>query len=138
MKLLIRFVCYLMFPLLLTSCKSCKEKPEPAAEANLVVSLDPAPSSPTTNVVTLGTTYDFKVKIDSQMPAQGVDITVTYKKDSDNSLVSADPHPNVTTTQVQVHLANIPFNEVGTVTVVVTSKTKPDNTVTKTFKLVRK
>lgn len=120
------------------SMQACrKKKPEPPQEANLVVSLDPAPSSTTTPVVALGTTYDFRVKVESTMPAQGVDIQVAYRKDSDNSTVFAQTYTTTTSPQA-VTVTGIPFNQVGTVTVTVVSKTKPDNTVQKTFKLVKK
>lgn len=119
--------------LALGSCK--KKKPEPpAGESNLVISLDPAPSG---RVNVSGTTYDFRVKVDSPMPAQGVKVNVTYKKDDGGAVVFSREY-TTTTSPLNVQITDIPFNEVGTVTVVVTSKTKSDNTQTKTFQLVRK
>jgi len=121
----------------LQACGKDKDKPQPPQEAPLVVSLDPAPSNSTTPVQTLTASYSFKVKVDSQMPTQGVTISVVYKQDSDNQVVFTQNYTTSASYQV-VNVTNIPYNEVGTVTAVVTSKTKSDNTVTKTFKLVRK
>ena len=135
MKLLIKPIWYVLLSMLIASCDSCKkDRPEPPPEANLVISLDPNPSG---RVTALGATYDFAVKVDSQMPSQGVSVNVVYKKDSDNSVVFSREYAT-TTSPLSVQVTSIPYNEVGTVTVVVTSKTKSDNTQTKTFQLVRK
>jgi hypothetical protein len=138
MKLLIKPIWYVLLSVVvlgslgLVACDP--EKPEPPSEASLVISLDPNPSG---RVTSLGATYDFAVKVDSQMPTQGVSVNVVYKKDSDNSVVFSREYAT-TTSPLSVQVTNIPYNEVGTVTVVVTSKTKSDNTQTKTFQLVRK
>jgi len=135
MKLAIRSLWYVLLLVLVSSCDSCKkDKPEAPGEANLIVSLHPAPSG---RVTTLGATYDFQVKVDSPMPAQGVTVSVVYKKDSDATVVFSREY-TTTTSPLNVQITSIPFNEVGTVTVVVTSKTRSHNTVTKTFQLVRK
>lgn len=109
--------------------------PPAAAEENLVVSIDPDAGG--TIAKALGASYDFKVVVSSKMPAQGVDVSVTYKKDADGAVVFSQ-NLQTTFSPLNVTINNIPFNEVGTVTVVVTSKSKAANTVTKTFKLVRK
>ncbi len=107
--------------------------PQPVEE-NLVIALDPDPGS--TTVKSLGASYDFKVIIQSKMPAQGVSVNVSYKKDSDNSVIFSQTLES-TTTPVSVTVNNITA-DVGTVTVTVTSKSKPANTATRTFKLVLK
>ncbi len=106
----------------------------PPTEENLVIALDPDPGS--TTVKSFGASYDFKVIIQSKMPAQGVSINVSYKKDSDNSVIFSQTLES-TTTPVSVTVNNITA-DVGTVTVTVTSKSKPANTATRTFKLVLK
>ncbi len=78
----------------------------------------------------------FKVIIQSKMPAQGVSINITYRKDSDNSVIFTQTLES-TTTPVSITVNNITA-DVGTVTVTVTSKSKASNTATKTFKLVLK
>jgi len=119
----------------LQACK--KDKPKPPQEANLAVSLDPAPGSVTTPVVAIGATYTFNVKVDSRMPANGVTVNVVYRQDSDNQVVFSQEYTTATS-PLPVSITGIPFNELGTVTVVVTSKSNATNTQTKTFKLVRK
>jgi hypothetical protein len=71
------------------------------------------------------------------MPPQGVDVNVTYKKDADNTVVFSQDL-QTSASQLTVTINDIPLNETGTVTVNVTSKSKPTNTATKTFKLIRK
>ncbi len=108
--------------------------PPPPAEENLVIALDPDPGS--TIVKSFGASYEFKVIIQSKVPAQGVTINISYRKDSDNSVIFSQTLES-TTTPVSITVNNITA-DVGTVTVTVTSKTKPANTATKTFKLVLK
>jgi hypothetical protein len=134
MKLFIKTLFVSLFSLLLGSCYVDNGDEGMVGEQNLVVALDPTPG---TLVQTLGTTYNFKVLVQSQMPAQGVTVSVVYRQDSDDTIVFSQNY-TTTTSPLDVAITNIPFNEVGTVTIVVTSKTKTDNTVTKTFKLVRK
>ncbi len=119
-----------------TDCgKKGGTNPPAPTEENLVIALNPDPG--TTVVKSLGTTYDFQVVIQSKMPAQGVEITVVYRKDSDNSIIFSQTY-QVTTSPLNVTITNVPQNEIGTVTVTVTSKSKPTNTASKTFKLTRK
>jgi|SRR5687767_1269302 hypothetical protein len=119
-----------------TACKKGGSTPNPptTTEENLVIALDPDPG--TTTIKALGTSYDFKVIIQSKMPANGVTINITYRKDADNSVISSQ-NLESSTTPVSVTVNNITA-EVGTVTVTVTSKTKGTNTATKSFKLVKK
>ena len=113
--------------------------PPPVAEENLVVALNPDPGSTTTPVRSTSATYSINVVIQSKMPSLGVEVKWTYKKDSDGSLISGSSNPiTATASPVTVTITNLPLNEVGTVEIVVTSRAKPSNTVTKTFKLVRK
>jgi hypothetical protein len=119
-----------------TALGSCKgDKPDAPQEENLRVSLDPVPTNP---VRALGASYDFAVKVESKMPKDGVSVQVDYRKDSDNSSLFSRNYPSVTTSPLSVSVQGIPFNQMGTVSVVVTSKTKATNTSTQTFKLVRK
>lgn len=133
-KLLIRTLFVSLFAVLLSGCYGDLGDDMPV-EQNLVVALEPEPESALVRI--FSTSYNFNVLIQSLMPRQGVTISVEYRQDSDNSVVFSRNY--VTSTSPQpVTITNIPFNEVGTVTVTVTSVTKSDNTVTKTFKLVRK
>ncbi|ANE52981.1 hypothetical protein [Flavisolibacter tropicus] len=134
MKFLIRTLLASLFALWLCNC-AAPDLGELGVEQDLVVALDPDAGSAIAR--TLGTTYDFKVLVKSSMPPQGVTISVVYRQDIDNAVVFSQNYTTKTSPQ-QVTITNIPFNEVGTVTIIVTSKGEPDNTVTKTFKLVRK
>lgn len=136
MKLFIKTLFVSLFAVLLSSCYGDLGD-DITWEEDLVVALNPNPGSPTTPVITLGASYDFNVLVQSQMPPQGVTVNVAYRQDSDNTLVFGQEY-STTTSPLPVTITNIPFDEVGTVTITVTSKTKADNTVTKTFKLVRK
>ncbi|HEX2536239.1 MAG TPA: hypothetical protein VHK69_21005, partial [Chitinophagaceae bacterium] len=104
-------------------------------EANLTITLTPDVGA--TIAKALGTTYDVRVNITSAMPPQGVEVTVIYKKDSDNSVVFSQTQRS-SANQINFTITNIPFNEVGTVTVTAKSVSKPSNTATASFKLTRK
>ncbi len=132
------FLVLFLFSILLST--ACNDKgggttPPTPGEENLVISIEPDPG--TTVVKALGTTYDFRVNITSKIPTQGVTITVTFKRDSDNTTLFSQTLQS-TTTPVNITISNITQNEVGTVTVTVTSKSKSSNTATKSFKLTRK
>jgi len=137
MKQVIKLSALLFFmAFALVNCgKNGEDTPTPA-ESNLVISLDPDPGSSTTPVKATGATYSFNVVIKSAVPPQGVTVKVDYVKDSGGSVFSETKTSTNATTSFTI--TNIPFNEVGTVTVVVTSISKPSNTATQTFKLVRK
>lgn len=116
---------------------SCSEKAPtpPPAEADLQVTLNPDPGSATARTSTA--TYAFQVVINSAMPAGGVDVAVTYRRDSDNGVIFQQTVQS-STSPVNITINNIALNDLGTVTVTVTSRSKPANTVTRTFKLSRK
>jgi hypothetical protein len=145
MKTLVRSVVLLFFfALAITACSKSGSGGgggggTPTAEENLVIAIDPDPGSSTTPVKTTGPTYNFNILIQSAMPPQGVDVKVKFTRDLNGSIISPNDYTfNPVTSSIPVTLSNIPVGEVGTVTITVTSKSKPSNTVTKTFKLVRK
>lgn len=135
-KLFINTLLVGLFAVLLGSCYADLGD-DGAGEQNLVVALDPAPGSSTTPVITLGATYDFNVLVQSQLPRQGVTISVVYRQDSDNAVVFSQEYTTSASPQ-PVSITGIPYDETGTVTVTVTSNSNPSNTVTLTYKLVRK
>ncbi|ANE51470.1 hypothetical protein [Flavisolibacter tropicus] len=137
MKQVIKLSALLFFmAFALVNCGKSSDDTTTPAESNLVISLDPDPGSSTTPVKATGSTYSFNVVIKSAVPPQGVTVKVDYVKDSGGSVFSETKTSTNATTSFTI--TNIPFNEVGTVTVVVTSISKPSNTATQTFKLVRK
>lgn len=128
------FVFFFFILATLISCsKGGSDKPE-VQEAALAVKLDPEPTGGLNQ--SMGTEYKFNVVIQSEMPAQGVAIKVDYVKDSGGSVFSQILTTSNATSPITI--TQIPFNEVGTVTVSVASVSKPTNNVVKTFKLVRK
>ena len=106
----------------------------PPEEANLVVSFGPEVSGGINQ--TLTHEYKFNVVLSSSLPVQGIEIKIDFVKDSGGSVFSQ----TLTSTNASnaVTITGISFNEIGTVTVMITSKSKPTNTTTKTFKLIRK
>lgn len=117
-----------------SACNDGGNKPT-EVEENLVITLNPDPG--TAIATAFGSTYSFEVNITSKMPPQGVDVTATYRKDSDNTVIFSQTL-QTTSSPVNFTVTQIPLNEVGTVTVEVKSKSKPTNVATKSFKLVRK
>ena len=141
MKAAIKLSFVLLFILFQYSCEksggSDGGTPTPAEE-NLVITLDPEPGSTTTPVRVTGATYTFNVVVQSAMPPQGVDVKTEFKKDSDGTTIFQNTTSSATNKTIPVTINNIPLNEQGTVTVTVTSKSKASNTVSRTFKLLRK
>ena len=128
----------LLFPFVIISCSrggGDNPPPPPPAEENLVIGIDPDPGA--VGAKALGATYDFKLLITSKMPEKGVEGTVVFRKESDNSLLSSQ-NIQTSATPLNIAVSNIAINEVGIVTIDVKSKSKPSNTATKTFKLSRK
>ena len=109
--------------------------PNPPAEENLAITIDPDPGAAAAKA--LSATYDFKILINSQMPAQGVEGTVVFKRESDNTTLSSQ-NISGNSSPINVTISNIALSEVGIVTISVKSKSKPANTAAKTFKLQRK
>ena len=103
---------------------ACKKNSEPA-EAGLVAETTPANNSNNLNI--LGPDFPLKVEITSAMPAQGVKIDITAKKES-----SADPAfftstNNTTAPQNNYTITNTPSGATCIVTITVTSLTKSNN-----------
>jgi hypothetical protein len=71
------------------------------------------------------------------MPAQGVEGTVVFKRESDNTTLSSQ-NISGNSSPINISISNIELSEVGIVTISVKSKSKPANTAVKTFKLQRK
>lgn len=132
MKILLNTIIAGLFALVMTGCST---ETGIGDEQTLNVLIDPLPVGAFQR--TFGTAYDFNVLLKSIMPARGVDVTVVYRQDIDNQVIFNQQY-YITKFPMDVTVTNIPFNEVGTVTVTLTSKADPSNTVTKTFKLVRK
>lgn len=136
MKRSISLLFFAFMALFLGSCYPDNGGLEIPGEENLVVTLNPDPGMALVRIP--GSTYDFQVNISSKMPPQGVQVAVVYTKDAPPNPVIFSQTYTITNSSLNVTITDVPFNEIGTVTVTVTSKTKPSNTVTKSFKLSKK
>jgi len=128
-----------VLPLFFLSCSKGggggNNPPPPPTEENLSIGIDPDPGADFAKA--LGATYDFKLQIKSKMPAQGIEGTVIFRKESDNSVISSQ-NISGSTSPISITIPNIAFNEVGIVSIDIKSKSKPTNVASKTFKLHRK
>jgi hypothetical protein len=97
----------------------------PPAEANLVVTTDPANGSAQNPA--LGP-YNLKVSITSAMPANGVKIDITAKKDDGTNTVFFTTSVNKTTAVNDFTITGTPAATICLVEIKVTSLTKPGNT----------
>ncbi len=129
----------LLLPLLMISCSKGggggDNPPPPPTEENLVIGIDPDPGADFAKA--LAASYSFKLQVKSKMPPQGIEGTVIFRKESDNSVVSSQ-NVSGTTANIDVTISGIDFNMVGIVAIDVKSKSKATNTASKTFKLHRK
>jgi hypothetical protein len=105
-------------------------------EANLVVETTPANGS--TEAPAVGPDFPLKVEVKSTMPASGVKIDISAKKDG-----SADPafftkSQNSTTAQTNFTITGTPATVTCIVTVTVTSISKPSNTWTGSYRYSKK
>jgi hypothetical protein len=112
--------------------------PPPApAEEKIVFGLDPDPGS--TTVASTGNTYAFKVNVTSKIPAAGIKVELTTKKEVDGSTLSEgtktiDPY----TTGSEISIGGLSTGTLYNVSIVVASKGTSSNTETKSFKIARK
>lgn len=121
---------------------SCKKKsspppPPPPTEANLVVTLTP----PANSVQPAAPQADFPltIAITSTMPAQGVSIVISAKKDDGSGAAAFfNANSNSTSPNNNFSITGTPTNVVCLATVTVTSVSKPTNTWTGSFRYSRK
>ena len=129
MKLVPRFIVFLIMGLcMLAACGKGGGgggTPPPPAEANLAVTTDPANGS--VQIPALGP-YNLKVSITSTMPANGVKIDITAKKDDGTNTVFFTTSVNKTTAVNDFTITGTPAASQCLVEIKVTSLTKPGNT----------
>ena len=117
----------------------CKKgpTPPPPGEATLAVTLNPPvnsvqPPAPQTD-------FPLSVTITSIMPPQGVTIDVSAKKDDGSGAAPFfTTSINTSNTISNFTITNTPTGVINVTTVTVTSKTKPSNTWTGTYRYSRK
>lgn len=129
----------LLFVCLYTSCSNKSSGGgggvPPPSEENLVIGIDPDLGSAV--APSLGATYNFTTIIKSKMPVGGINIDVVCTKDADNSSVSSQTVSS-SSTPVSVSVSNLLPGVLCTVKITVTSKSKPTNTASLSFKVARK
>lgn len=137
------FLTFISIFVLVTALVSCGKKsgsgvaPAPVVpkEENILFGIDPDPG--TGVAVALSGTYTFKLNISSKLTSSGVKVDVITKKDADNSTVDSK---SLDSNSPGIDLSTGTLNPgiLCTVSVTVTSKAKPANTVVKSFKVARK
>ncbi len=138
MRVIKNILCILVFIFLSTGCKKSSSGGGGGGgvtEENLIIALNPDPGN--TIAQSLGSDYSFSILVQSRMPALGVTIDISCKKESDNSVVFSQTLQS-TTSPIPVTIIGLPFNEVCIVTINVKSKSTATNTASKTFRLVKK
>jgi hypothetical protein len=125
--------------ILFTLCISCSKNNSGSGtttdEENLQIAINPDPAG--SLVKALSDTYTFDLIIKTRMPPQGVDVTVTCKKDLDNSVVFSQAL-QTSTTPLQVTIKNLTTNDVCTATINVQSRSKTTNNASLSFKVAKK
>ncbi len=127
MKQAISIICLLIALSFTTACSKGGGggTPPPPSEPNLVVVTDPAAGS--VQPPALGP-YTLKVSVTSTMPANGVKIDITAKKDDGTNTVFFTTSANKTTAVNDFTITGTPVATQCLVEVKVTSLSKPSNT----------
>lgn len=125
MKLVPRFIVFLFMGLWMVSACGKGGGTPPPAEANLAVTTDPANGS--VQIPALGP-YNLKISITSTMPANGVKIDITAKKDDGTNTVFFTTSINKTTAINDFTITGTPAATQCLVEIKVTSLTKATNT----------
>ena len=138
MRVIKNILCILVFISFSTGCKKSSSGGGGGGgvnEENLIIALNPDPGN--TIAQSLGSDYSFSILVQSRMPALGVTIDISCKKESDNSVVFSQSLQS-TVSPVSATINGLPFNEVTIVTINVKSRSTATNTATKTFRVVKK
>jgi hypothetical protein len=127
----------LVFFTLLISCSKGGSTPTPTpappAEETLKVSTNTSSLN-----ITPGADFDFTLSVDSKMPTDGVKIEYTLKGEIDNQDYAQGPAIETKTKSTDIRLRGMPRQKFCVCNITVTSKTKPSNTATTSFRVVYK
>ena len=137
------FLTFISIFVLVTALVSCGKKsgggvtPTPIVpkEEGIVFGIDPDPG--TGVAPAMSGTYAFKLNISSKLTTSGVKVDIINKKDADNSMVDSKSLDS-NTPGIDLSTGTLNPGILCTVTVTVTSKATPANTVVKSFKVARK
>ena len=137
-KVLLQFF---IVPAIIVGIGSCSDKGGGGGggggttEANLAVTLNPPAGS--TQPAAPQTDFPLTVSITSTMPPQGVTIDVKAAPDGTTNNFFTETRPS-TTANNNFTITNTPTGVVCVTTVTVTSKSKPTNTWTGSYRYIRK
>jgi hypothetical protein len=101
-------------------------------EANLVVETTPANGS--TQAAAPGPNFPLKIEIKSTMPASGVKIEISAKKDGSSDPAFFTSSNNSTAPQNNYSITGTPANVMCIVSITVTSLSKPSNVWTGSYR----
>ena len=111
-----------------------KKTPVPDIEENIEFDLNA-----TQAVISISSSYDFKVTIKSKLPKGGIRIEVSATEESGGALVSPQLAPFTSTNPIiDCTVQNLPRQKWVIVNVKITSITTSTNTSTQTFRVVYK
>ena len=131
-----RILIILMFVIIvppLAMISGCDKPPGEPVEENLRVTTDAA-----NNAEIPGANYDFNVMVESAMPRNGVKISINVVGETDNRNYSPVPEIETSNKTTAIRLNGLPLQQYSLCNVRVTSKSKSTNTVTLSFRIIRK
>lgn len=120
----------------LPACSKGGDSGGGGTEANLVVETTPANGS--TEAPAVGPDFPLKVEVKSTMPASGVKIDISAKKDGSTDPAFFTKSQNSTTAQTTFSITGTPATVTCIVTVTVTSISKPSNVWTGSYRYSKK
>ena len=111
-------------------------EPEPPAEQNLVITTTPANGS--VSPAAAQESFTVSIRVDSQMPSQGVKIEVSSAPESGGASFFTQTLTPVSTATSTVTITGTPVQQSCIATIKVSSIAKPSNTATSSFRYSRK
>ncbi len=128
----------------LIGCSKSGDSPTPTppsppptpTEAGIVFAIDIDPGGSGIFAAT-GASQAFKVNISSTLPSAGVSVDTKTTRDYDNVVISSSSLSSTSAT-TNITVDSLKPGILCTTTVIVTSKSTSSNSITKTFKIVRK
>ncbi len=133
-----------LFSMTLIGCSKTGDSPTPTppsppptpTEAGIVFAIDIDPGGSGIFAAT-GASQAFKVNISSTLPSAGVSVDTKTTRDYDNVVISSSSLSSTSAT-TNITVDSLKPGILCTTTVIVTSKSTSSNSITKTFKIVRK
>ncbi len=127
------FISLLVVFILLATTGCEKNPPSQKAEENILISTDAGALT-----YTPGPNFNFNLMVESAMPGAGVRITFDVKGETDNQVYRQGPAIETTNKTTRISITNLPRQKFCVCTITVTSKSKPTNTATTSFRVVYK